>query len=371
MINKPFLYLLAKVAAIISLIALNYTANVDITLLVISTLSFICIFLLELLLERTLRKNKVVIFTVCASAAACFALGITEYFPLYLILLVQLIDLTIDSKMFYYILGVAGLLSYLIFLPDLISSIMSIILLSMLLLCRIALDKLHAYKEINESQKETIAELKEKLQDVKRLMKTLKYTASIEERNRFTARIHDQIGHGISGSIIMLEASLMIIGNNPEKAAESIQKAVANLRVGVDEIRMALRDERVGTCLIGINEVKAMLEEFKLNYNKSAVLNTLGDLNMISIEKWTCIHDNLKECLTNVLKHSNATEFILNIEVFKKIIKVEYKDNGRSGENFEKGLGLEAMEERTVNAKGHCFFNKGANGFVVTNIFTH
>ena len=92
---------------------------------------------------------------------------------------------------------------------------------------------------------------------------------------------------------------------------------------------------------------------------------------MISPVIWSCIHENLQECLTNLLKHSNATEFLLNIEVFKKIIKVEYKDNGTLVENFEKGLGLEAIEERIIRAKGRCFFNKGEKGFSVTNIFTY
>jgi signal transduction histidine kinase len=120
-----------------------------------------------------------------------------------------------------------------------------------------------------------------------------------------------------------------------------------------------------------MNEITALLEEFKVTYNKSTLLKTSGDLGFISLEVWTCIYDNVKECLTNVLKHSNATEFILNIEVFKKIIKAEYKDNGSSAENFEKGLGLEAIEERTINARGRCFFNKGEKGFCVTNIFTY
>jgi signal transduction histidine kinase len=220
-------------------------------------------------------------------------------------------------------------------------------------------------------QKETISELNKKMNDIRGLTKTLKYTVSIEERNRIAARIHDQIGHGISGSIIMLEAAMLIMKDNQEKAVTSIQKAITNLREGVDEIRAALKEERAGRYQLGINDVTAILEEFKVTYNKSIILRTTGDLDFITLEVWACIHDNLKECLTNVLKHSTATEFILNIEVFKKIIKVEYKDNGKSLENFEKGMGLEAIEERTINVKGRCFFHKSENGFGVTNIFTY
>ncbi len=370
MINKPFLYLLAKVVAIMVALTLYSSNDVDITLMVISTLSFACVFLLELLLKRW-KKTKIIALTASASVVACFALGIDHFFPLYIILLVHILDLFFNSYYFYYILSVVLLMSYIIFVPNPVTSIITFALLIMVLFCRSIIIKLHSYKENNDSQKETIIELKNKLADMKRLTRTLKYTTSIEERNRITARIHDQIGHGISGSIIMLEAAMLIMKDNPDKATASIQKAITNLREGVDEIRTALRDERVGHYLIGINEVTAILEEFKMNYNKVTILNTTGDLNVIAIEKWVCIHDNLKECLTNLLKHSNATEFILSIEVFKKIIKVEYKDNGKSTESFEKGLGLEAIEERTINAKGRCFFNKSINGFCITNIFTY
>lgn len=368
--EKSLLYLLAKTVAVIASVAILNPADVDLTRVIISTLSLACVFVLELLLDKIMQKKQVIMATNGAVMIACFLLGAEGYFPLIIISLVHLLDILADSKMFYYIITVAVTLSWLIFEPSLAAVVIVLILMTMILSGRIIITRLKVYQDINLRQKETILELNQKLNDIRSLNKTLKYTVSLEERNRIAARIHDQLGHGISGSIIMLEAAMMIMKDNPEKANASIQKAITNLRGGVDEIRASLRDERVGHYLIGINDIKAMLEEFRVTYNKSTVINTSGDLDLISMEVWVCIHDNVKECLTNVLKHSNATEFLLTIEVFKKIIKVEYKDNGYSVQSFEKGLGLEAIEERTVNAKGRCFFNKGEKGFTVTNIFT-
>lgn len=369
MLNKPFLYFLAKIVAVIALITINYSAKIDITV-VISILSFTCVFLTEILFELLSHKPKLIVVTLVLTIAACFTLGIEIYFPLFIMVLIQLIDSSIQSNLFYYILLVTVLLSFLLFTPTVVTGVISLSLTALVVFSRILIDKLKTYNEINEAQKEIINELYKKMNDLKSLTKTLKHTVSIEERNRIAARIHDQIGHGISGSIILLEAAMLIMKTNPEKANVSIQKAVTNLREGVDEIRAALREERATRNLLGINDVTAILEEFKVSYNKAVSLKSTGDLEGISLDLWSCIHDNLKECLTNVLKHSNATEFCLNIEVFKKIIKVEYKDNGKSSESFEKGLGLEAIEERTVKAKGRCFFNKGEKGFCVTNIFS-
>ena len=371
MIDKPFLYLLAKIAAVIASFLIAGSEKADMVFWIISALSFACIFVTELLIECIFRKRNLVIFLILASITACFVIGLDILFPLYVMLLLHISDLTIPRNMFYQIIFVVLLLSAFIFMPSKEAFALTINLVLLTLLARILLLKLAAYKELNDKQKETISDMDKKLKDLRGLMKTLKYTASVEERNRIAARIHDQIGHGISGSIIMLEAALLVMKDHPEKAADNVRKAVENLREGVDEIRTALRGERADRYLLGINDVTAMLEEFKVTYNKSAQLKTTGELNHITLEHWSCIHDNLKECLTNLLKHSNASEFILNIEVFKKIIKVEYKDNGKSEVGFEKNVGLEAIEERTVNAKGRCFFSKGENGFSVTNIFTY
>jgi len=369
--DKPILYFIAKIIAVVTGVSIFSTNNADITLTVISALSFACVFVLELLFGSIKKYEKTIRITTVVSIVACFVLGIEMFFLLYIVLLVHLVDIAVETDIFYYILSVVVILSYLIFTPNTTSVIISVSFVAMLVFCRVILSKLTEYRARNEEQKETILELHQKLVDVKNLTKTLKYKVSIEERNRIAARIHDQVGHGISGSIIMLEASMLVMKDNPEKAVASIQKAMTNLREGVDEIRTSLKEERTERYLIGINEITAILEEFKVSYNKSVILRTTGDMDMISLEIWACIHDNVKECLTNVLKHSNASEFILSIDVFKKIIKVEYKDNGTSSESFEKGMGLETIEERTVYAKGRCFFQKGVSGFCVTNIFTY
>ncbi len=369
--DKSILYFISKIVAIFSSVILLSPAEVDINFHVISTLSFACIFVLEILISRNNRSAKLLRLTTILSIVACFVLGIERIFPLFIVLLFHLLDLILDTMMFYYILAVILLLSFFIFPPSLISTVITIILVAMLVLGRYFTIKLAHLSIKSEHQQEQISELNKKLVDMRSLTKTLKYNASVEERNRIATRIHDQVGHGISGSIIMLEAALLILKEQPQKATESIQKAIANLRGGVDEIRMALRDERVEQYLVGRNEINALLEEFKVSYNKNAKLTTSGNLDVINLEIWSCILDNTKECLTNLLKHSNANEFTLNIEVYKKLIKVEYKDNGYCEGGFEKGLGLVAMEERTIHAKGKCFFQKGERGFSVTNIFAY
>lgn len=370
--EKALLFFQAKLVTIIASYLITQATKADTTFVLISTLSFACVFVFEFLISITIKEDKKIIISINVIALiACFALGSEIFYPLFVLCIAQLLDFLIDNSMYYFILATTIILSFFIFLPGITVCTLTFIEMVLILYCRLLLLRYSVLKVTNEEQKITILEQTKKINDIKSLTRTLKYTVSIEERNRIAARIHDQLGHGISGSILLLEAAMLILKDQPDKSEASIQKAITNLREGVDEIRASLREERAGHYLIGKNEIAAMLEEFKVNYNKSTKFIANGDLKMISLEVWTCIHDNVKECLTNVLKHSNASEFELLIEVKNKVIKVDYKDNGTSRESFEKGIGLEAIEERTIMSKGRCFFTMGEKGFKVTNIFTY
>ena len=163
------------------------------------------------------------------------------------------------------------------------------------------------------------------------------------------------------------------------KPKRGIDKAVGNLREGVDDIRAALREERPVRSELGLNEIHTLLEQFEVNHNIKTNLYQTGNADFIGVDIWQCIHENLKECLTNILKHSNATEFKLSIHVLNKVVKVEFRDNGKSaslqssimGTKYEKGLGLEAIEERTIKCGGRCFFEKTDSEFRITNVFTY
>ena len=85
---------------------------------------------------------------------------------------------------------------------------------------------------------------------------------------------------------------------------------------------------------------------------------------------WNCIKENLVETLTNTLKHSGADEFSLKISVMNKVIRAEFKDNGKGSDSFRKGTGLTAIEERTVLTDGKCIFPAQTDGFSVVNIFS-
>jgi signal transduction histidine kinase len=369
MVDKTLLFFLVKIAAIGSIFMINLS-DADVARNAISALAFTCVSLLQLLIHRVWKKNNISLALIAIALVAGIMLGMGEFLPLISLLIYEGIDLLVREKSKYILLCTLLGLLYFAAEPELIFVAITVVLVLFAISGNWALGKIDFYRKTVAAQKEEMDDLREKLSDNKRLIKTLKYTASLEERNRLAARIHDKVGHGISGSIIMLEAALLTIKTDPKQAEAAIRKAAVNLREGVDDIRLSLREERPERSVLGLGEIKATLQEFESMYGMQAVFKSSGRLESIGGEIWACISENLNEALTNSLKHSGASTFTLEISVMNKAIKVEYKDNGKSSEVFEKGLGLEAIEERTIKANGRCFFEKTETGFSITNVFT-
>ena len=369
---KPFIYLSAKLLALIVQSIFLIQAGADIVFVIISALAFACVFLVLVLLQMKYSKPKKMqlqslLMVMCA--VGCFFLSINEWFLLFIVILIEIVETFTQGKLFYQILAVSVFLTGFLFTPKMVEGAVAFALLLMLLIALDLEKRFSGLKEINRENTTIIAEKERKISQMKNYAKTLRQSTAMEERNRFSAKIHDKLGHGISGSIIMLEAAMLSLKTNPEQAEKNIRTATSNLRLSVDDIRISLREERPKKMELGLAEIKRILEEFKLSFSLSARLEVLGDLERISYAIWSVIAENLSETLTNMLKHSNGSDFLLKITVMNKVIRVEFSDNGITNEKISFGLGLEAIEERTTNLGGKMLVQNDSTGFSVVNIF--
>ena len=367
---KRYYYLAGKLLAVVITALLMYeTADTGVLLIRILVLG--CLFSLQQLLELVNKGKYVKWCSLCnvAVLTVAFFIGLSETFAIGTVVGIELIDTFVNGTQFYKIEMAYLLLLWFVYRPGMIVMMFTIILVIMLLLLRFADERWQALWNADLEQKVKFQQLENKLQGMKEYAKTVESTAVMEERNRFASRIHDQLGHSISGSIILLEATALSLEKDPESAKKNVILVTENLRRGVDDIRMALRQERPLRDRVGTNEIKKELERFRVTYEKDAVLETEGDLRKISILVWRCISDNLKEALTNMLKHSSGNCFTIKIICLNKIIRVEYHDNGTSLEEIRPGIGLSSIEERTAACNGTTIFTGGPTGFRIVTIF--
>lgn len=364
--NKNALYLTFKTVALAAVAANNISANAE---TVISALAFCCLFVTDYLVNRLCRLRYARLICAPVGIAGCLLCGAETYYPLLIMLVFELADELNAGAYFYGISAAAALLAALIFSPEAYALTTAFLLSAAGVFARMAVERVEYLRELSEKQRKTISAQDERISKLQAWSAAIRETAALEERSRFSTRIHDKLGHGISGSIILLEGARLNLKTNPEQAEKSLGAAIENLRGSVDSIREALHEERPRRGAASAAELKELLERFTLNYEIKTEFSADGEIEKISAPVWNCLKDNLTEALTNTVKHSDASKFSLKIRVYEKMIRAEFSDNGSGGSGFSKGMGLDGIEDRVTACGGKCLFQCGVTGFKIINIF--
>lgn len=225
-------------------------------------------------------------------------------------------------------------------------------------------DKIESLKMQNDDLRGRIQILYNKINKSEEYERQLKYTTQLEERNKISQKIHDDVGHTISGSIMQLEASKVLFGKNDDDAKRLIQNTIDTLRNGLESIRVALREIKPPAEQIGLNRLRLILDDFAVKTHISVNLKYTGIMDKITYSQWNIILENVKEALTNTMKYSKGSKVFLSIDVLNKFVKTEIKDNGIGAHVIKKGLGLKGIEERCESIGGKVIID-GSNGFSV------
>ncbi len=365
--DKNTFYLTFKTVALAAVTVENFSANTAHSFTVAAALAFCCLFTADYLICKASVRFRM----ICAPIAVvgCLVCGAEDYFPVLLLSAFEIIDLIDAGEYFYGISGAFLLLAVLIFRPTRYALVSAVLISAAGVFTRMAIERLEYFRRMSEEQRRTISAQNERAAKLQAYSATLRETAALEERSRFSIRIHDKLGHNISGSIILLEGAKLNMKTNPEQAEKTLKTAIENLRGSVDSIRGALREERPKRGTASASELKELLERFSLNYEIKTNFSVEGDTEMISAPVWSCLKDNLTEALTNTVKHSNANEFSFKIRVYDKMIRAEFADNGSGASGFSKGMGLDGIEDRVTVCGGKCLFQCGVTGFKIINIF--
>lgn len=229
------------------------------------------------------------------------------------------------------------------------------------------LDEEEKYKRLNKYSNNSKIVMERKLDELERYLDQNNIITVLKERNFIAQKLHDHLGHRITSSIMQLEVTKEMIGNNDEVARKSLVTAMGNLREGMEEIRDFLRQVKPGQSVIGIENIKDLVLRFQYVTGIETVFLCDGDISTIKLKELGIIEDNIKEALTNAAKYSNATKITVSILEFNMFYRIEIKDNGIGVEKLSKGLGLRGIEERLEEINGRVeYYNN--DGFVVNMI---
>jgi two-component system sensor histidine kinase DesK len=181
--------------------------------------------------------------------------------------------------------------------------------------------------------------------------KRISELVKLEERQRIARDLHDTLGQKLS--LIGLKSDLAgkLISKNPTKAQAEINDIRRTARTALKEVRVLVTEMRGARLEDEIFRVTQILKAAEID------LNLEGDPRIadISLMIENVISMCLKEAVTNIVKHSNATTCLIAIELSPTEFVIKVKDNGigiATDSAYFKGNGLRGMKERLEFVNG-------------------
>lgn len=219
-----------------------------------------------------------------------------------------------------------------------------------------------------EDARKAQLKMNEQLETYSQIAENITYQSQLEERNKLSQTLHDELGHTLSGNILRLEAIKLVLSKDTDKSKNMLQEVINNLRSGMNSIRNILKSAKPEISTVNIANLQIVIDNVKKQSDVNIRLKYNSDINEINQSMWQVIIPNIKEALTNMMKYSNAENCDIEFTKLNKLYRISVRDDGRGCTSIEKNLGMVGIEERTALIGGNAIFD-GGSGFSVTMIF--
>ncbi|MBL7766858.1 MAG: hypothetical protein JNJ58_12230 [Chitinophagaceae bacterium] len=187
-----------------------------------------------------------------------------------------------------------------------------------------------------------------------------KQQAIMNERSRISADLHDDIGSTLSSVSIYNDLILANATKKPQvipQLSGQISKQIRELMMRTEDIIWSLKIDP------GSNEheplakrVSEYAAELLESINIHADIRISDDVEQMlhQPEQRRNILMIIKEAMNNCRKYSEASSFILHMEIEDKFLRMDMKDNGKGfdPEQIQAGDGLGNMQERARAMRG-------------------
>lgn len=188
-------------------------------------------------------------------------------------------------------------------------------------------------------------------QETERLSDQVEKLATELERTRIAREIHDSLGHTLTSMNIQLEVARKFAERDHKRSLDAIDLAKQLARQSLTDVRMAVQSIRHPD--LDLEEtVNALCERIK----QSQALDIKVNMSVPEISSAIRyqLYRIIQECLTNIMKHAEASEVSIDLNSQAGSIELNVSDNGKGlpegGET--QGFGIRGMQERVESMHG-------------------
>jgi PAS domain S-box-containing protein len=205
------------------------------------------------------------------------------------------------------------------------------------------------FKDITE-RIETFEKLKKTEMEIRHFAKQLN-TVLEDERSRIAHEIHDELGQQLAG-IKMSLSSLKKHAAEDDALNDRVNKMVSDVDYTIQSLRKFATELRLGILdTLGlISSIEWLANEFESKTNIKCHLDIDVRDHFFDKTLSTCFFRICQEGLTNIIKHADASEIMIQVHQNKNELSLKITDNG-TGIHNEKldnpfSIGLLGMRQR-------------------------
>lgn len=211
--------------------------------------------------------------------------------------------------------------------------------------------------EVDEERKARY-ELEQIKLDLLEANQSASHQAELMERYRISRELHDHLGHDLTGASLALQAHEYV--QDPKEAQKLLQEVKSRLEHSTKNLRDTVHN-MTSTALVGVESLENIVKNFQ---QVDIQLQKSGDVLLVPAYKWGLLESCLKEALTNVARHSNATTVKVELHVTYSIVRLSIEDNGTVKKSSQTGSGLRSLQIRARSLGGSLSISR-ENGFML------
>ena len=192
-----------------------------------------------------------------------------------------------------------------------------------------------------------------------------------EERRTMSRELHDEMGQSLTAIKAMVVTSKQT-NVDVTKVADSIIDICNHLAKVVRSMMRTLHPLSLAELGLGATLTDLMSEWHRRHPSLVIAFHYDEKLEELDHEVAIHVYRIIQECLTNVVRHSKATEVTVSVDLISNQqlsprIELDVSDNGIGGEMNAQGFGVMGMRERVENLGGKFSFMSGLQQGVRVN----
>lgn len=228
----------------------------------------------------------------------------------------------------------------------------------------VTLNNITDYKQVEKSIVKEQQELEYKKDELELTIEKLKHTSKVGARNYVARELHDIVGHSLVVTIKLLDVAKLYFNKDKKLTKEAVDDSLSSIESGIYAMENIKQKEKDYTGIRLKKDIEKMLDRIKLSEINTR-LNFKGLYYNLDEKSFDVINRIFLELVSNSIKHSQAKEIFISVNVKENGVNILYMDNGKGTDKLVLGNGLLGIKERLKLVGGNAeYITSYGEGFM-------